>query len=59
MLARFGTAILQTIVAWQYIRWVWHTTALKDVSHVMFYEDLQVGAAVNSLLVNRPGALPK
>lgn len=35
----------QRIVAWIHQRWVWHTSALKDISHVMFYEDLEVGAA--------------
>ncbi|CAM9551407.1 unnamed protein product, partial [Ascophyllum nodosum] len=29
----------ETIVSWQTVRWVWHTTFYKDVSHVMFYED--------------------
>lgn len=32
----------QTVVAWIHQRYIWHTTALQDVSHVMFYEDLQV-----------------
>ena len=31
----------QTIVSWQFVRWVWHTTFYKDVSHVMFYEDIK------------------
>lgn len=35
----------QIIVAWLHQRWVWHTTALKAVSHVMFYEDLEVGGS--------------
>ncbi|CAM9575188.1 unnamed protein product [Scytosiphon promiscuus] len=29
------------VVAWIHQRYVWHTTTLKDVSHVMFYEDLK------------------
>ncbi|CAM9551062.1 unnamed protein product [Ascophyllum nodosum] len=31
----------ETIVSWQTVRWVWHTTFYKDVSHVMFYEDIK------------------
>ncbi|CAM9904786.1 unnamed protein product [Ascophyllum nodosum] len=31
----------ETLVSWQFVRWVWHTTFYKDVSHVMFYEDIK------------------
>ncbi|CAM9575258.1 unnamed protein product [Scytosiphon promiscuus] len=31
----------KTVVAWIHQRYIWHTTALEEVSHVMFYEDLQ------------------
>ena len=33
--------VAQTIVCWQFIRWMWHTAFYKNESHVMFYEDLQ------------------
>lgn len=33
----------QKIVAWMHQRWVWHMSTLKDISHIMFYEDLEVG----------------
>ena len=36
----------QTIVKWQFVRWMWHTTFYKNASHVMFYEDIQVSATV-------------
>ncbi|CAM9854060.1 unnamed protein product [Ascophyllum nodosum] len=31
----------ETIVSWQFVRWMWHTTFYKNASHVMFYEDIQ------------------
>ncbi|CAN0144840.1 unnamed protein product [Scytosiphon promiscuus] len=31
----------ETVVAWIHQRYTWHTTALEEISHVMFYEDLQ------------------
>lgn len=34
----------QIMTAWVHQRWVWHTTVMKSVSRVMFYEELQVRA---------------
>lgn len=31
----------ETLVSWTHQRWVWHASALKENSHVVFYEDLQ------------------
>lgn len=45
----------QIIVAWLHQRWVWHTTTLKAVSRVMFYEDLEVGGSFYKL--RAPNAL--
>ncbi|CAM9420565.1 unnamed protein product [Ascophyllum nodosum] len=36
----------ETIVSWQFIRWIWHTTFYENESHVMFYEDLQASPEV-------------
>ena len=34
---------VQSVVAWQYYRWMWHTsTVLAPASHVLYYEELQV-----------------
>eukprot|EP00752_Nemacystus_decipiens_P012849 g11376.t1 len=40
-LERYIRERFEILVAWIHQRWVWHTTALRDVSRVMSYEDLQ------------------
>lgn len=48
----------QVIVAWLHQRWVWHTTTLKDVSHLMFYEDLEVGRPFSLRLLSHVDCVP-
>lgn len=42
----------QIVVAWIHQRYLWHTTALEAISHVMFYEDLQVWSMGYSPIVD-------
>ena len=46
----------QTIVSWQTVRWVWHTTFYKDVSHVMFYEDIKASELIFNSIAMKDSA---
>lgn len=44
----------QNVVAWIHQRYIWHTTALEEVTHAMFYEDLQVWLCLVDVTVLTP-----